>query len=50
MRKPIKLTKNSGAFSASFDDGFTINKDIKLLSLDETVDTDFTGTEYIKPV
>ncbi len=49
MRKPIKLTKNSGAFSASFDDGFTINKNIKLLSLDETVDTDFTNTKYIKP-
>lgn len=49
MRKPIKLTKSSGVFSASFDDGFTINKQIQLSNSQTDVSTGFEGGQFIQP-
>lgn len=49
MRKPIKLTKSSGVFSANFDDGFTINKQIQISNPDTGFTTQFDNAQYIKP-
>lgn len=49
MRKPIKLTKNNGVFQANFDDGFTMNQNIKLRNPDEDFSVDFDRVQYLQP-
>lgn len=49
MRKPVKLNKSSGSFSVSFDDGYTINKNITLSDSKTNISTSFEGGHYIQP-
>ena len=49
MRKPVKLNKSSGSFSVSFDDGYTINKNITISDSKTNISTGFEGGHYIQP-
>jgi hypothetical protein len=48
MRKPVKLNKSSGSFSVSFDDGYTINKNITISDSKTNISTGFEGGHYIQ--